>query len=50
VKVLVGPRPVILLAILTIVPYGVVYFATTAALGDPEVRTVLGRFARLSRG
>jgi putative peptidoglycan lipid II flippase len=50
VKELVGPRPAILLAILTIVPYGAVYFAATAALGVPEVRTVLGRLARRSRG
>jgi putative peptidoglycan lipid II flippase len=46
VKELVGSRAAILLAVLTIVPYGVVYFALTAALGIPEVRTVLGRFTR----
>jgi len=50
VKELVGARPAILLAILTIVPYGAVYFASTAALGVPEVRTVLGRLSRRSRG
>jgi putative peptidoglycan lipid II flippase len=49
VKELVGARPAILLAILTIVPYGAVYFGATAALGVPEVSTVLGRLARLSR-
>lgn len=46
VKVLVGPRSAILLAVLTIVPYGVVYFASTAALGIPEVRTMLTRVMR----
>lgn len=49
VKVLVGPRPAILLAVLTIVPYGIVYFASTAALGVPEVRTTFNRVSsRLS--
>ncbi len=43
VKELAGPRPAILLAVLTLVPYGAVYFGTTALLGVPEVRTVLAR-------
>jgi putative peptidoglycan lipid II flippase len=46
VKILVGPRAAILLAVLTIVPYGAVYFGATAALGVPEVRTVLRRLIR----
>jgi putative peptidoglycan lipid II flippase len=46
VKTLVGPQPAIILAALTIVPYGAVYFGVTAALGVPEVRTVLGRLRR----
>ncbi|MEO8879835.1 MAG: murein biosynthesis integral membrane protein MurJ [Gemmatimonadaceae bacterium] len=46
VKALVGPRPAILLALLTIIPYGLVYFASTAALGIPEVRTMLTRMTR----
>jgi len=50
VKVLVGPRPAILLAVLTVVPYGAVYFGLTAALGIPEVRTIVGRLVRSSRG
>jgi putative peptidoglycan lipid II flippase len=50
VKELVGARPAILLAALTIVPYGAVYFGATAALGISEVRTVLGRVLRSSRG
>jgi putative peptidoglycan lipid II flippase len=50
VKELVGPRPAILLAVLTIVPYGVVYFGVTAALGVPEVRTMLGRLTRRMSG
>ena len=50
VKVLVGPRSAILLAILTIIPYGMVYFAATAALAVPEGKSVLRRIARVSRG
>jgi putative peptidoglycan lipid II flippase len=50
VKELVGPRPAILLAVLTIVPYGAMYFGVTAALGIPEVRTMLGRLARRMPG
>ena len=50
VKDLVGPRPAILLAVLTIVPYGVVYFSATAALGIPEVQMVVGRFTRRMSG
>jgi putative peptidoglycan lipid II flippase len=50
VKELVGARSAIPLAILTIIPYGVVYFASAAVLGVPEVRTVLGRLRRRSRG
>jgi putative peptidoglycan lipid II flippase len=46
VKLLVGPRPALILAALTIVPYGLVYFASTAALGIPEVRTMYDRIAR----
>ncbi len=50
VKELVGGKPAILLAVLTIIPYGAVYFGATAALGVPEVRTVLGRvIARVRR-
>ena len=43
VKELVGARPAILLAVLTIVPYGAVYFGVTAAIGVPEVGEALGR-------
>jgi putative peptidoglycan lipid II flippase len=50
VKELVGPRPAIILAALTIVPYGAVYFGVTAALGIPEVRTIVGRLKRSPRG
>ena len=46
VKELVGARPAILLAALTIVPYGAVYFGVTAAIGIPEVGAVLGRLRR----
>jgi putative peptidoglycan lipid II flippase len=50
VKELVGPRPAILLAVLTIVPYGLVYFGVTAAIGVPEVGAVLGRLRRRAGG
>jgi putative peptidoglycan lipid II flippase len=46
VKELVGARPAILLAVLTVVPYGAVYFGVTAAIGVPEVGAVLGRLRR----
>ena len=50
VKVLVGPRSAILLAVLVVVPYGLVYFGVTAALGIPEVGSVLGRVMRVRGG
>ena len=50
VKDLVGARPAILLAALTIVPYGAVYFGVTAAIGVPEVGAVLGRLRRGAGG
>ena len=46
VKVLVGPRSAILLALLVIIPYGLVYFGVTAALGIPEVGALVGRALR----
>jgi putative peptidoglycan lipid II flippase len=49
VRILVGPRSSILLAVLTLIPYGAVYFGVTAALGVPEVRRVLGRLMQRSR-
>jgi putative peptidoglycan lipid II flippase len=49
VRILVGPRASIVLAVLTLVPYGAVYFAVTAGLGVPEVRTVFGRVMRRFR-
>jgi len=49
VKELVGARPAILLAALTIVPYGAVYFGVTAAIGVPEVGAVMGRLRKSAR-
>ncbi|MGH7632720.1 MAG: lipid II flippase MurJ, partial [Gemmatimonadaceae bacterium] len=46
VRYLVGPRSSLLLALLTLIPYGAVYFASTAALGVPEMRTMLVRVTR----
>ncbi len=44
-----GRLPPIPLAVVVLLPYGVVYFAATAALGLTEARTLLGRFAARSR-
>jgi putative peptidoglycan lipid II flippase len=49
VRILVGPRASIVLALLTLIPYGAVYFAVTAGLGVPEVRTAFGRVMRRFR-
>jgi putative peptidoglycan lipid II flippase len=43
----VGHRNPILVAIVVLGPYGVAYFAGAAALGLPEVRSILGIFSRM---
>jgi hypothetical protein len=43
----VGHRNPILVAIVVLGPYGIAYFAGAAALGLPEVRSILGMFSRL---
>jgi len=42
----VGRRNPILVAIIVLVPYGIVYFAAAAALGLGEVRSLLGLLSR----
>jgi putative peptidoglycan lipid II flippase len=42
-----GRHNPILIAIVVLGPYGVAYFAGTAALGLPEVRSILGMFSRM---
>jgi putative peptidoglycan lipid II flippase len=42
-----GHRNPILVAIVVLGPYGIAYFAGAAALGLPEVRSIMGMFSRL---
>ncbi|HEX6622679.1 MAG TPA: murein biosynthesis integral membrane protein MurJ, partial [Pyrinomonadaceae bacterium] len=44
-----GPHPIILAA-LVLTPYGLLYFALTAAWGLPEARQVINRFTRMLPG
>jgi hypothetical protein len=47
---LVATRAPIALAIVTVIPFGLVYFAMTAALGVPEGRELLSRVRARRRG
>lgn len=47
IKLGLGPLHPIILAALVLTPYGLLYFAATSALGLPESRAIVGRFARL---
>jgi putative peptidoglycan lipid II flippase len=47
VRLVVGHRGPILLAVLVLVPYGVVYFGATLLLDLPEARGVFGMFSRM---
>ncbi|MFY9531362.1 MAG: murein biosynthesis integral membrane protein MurJ [Candidatus Acidiferrales bacterium] len=47
VRLVVGHRGPILLAVLVLVPYGVVYFGATLLLDLPEARGVFGMFSRI---
>jgi putative peptidoglycan lipid II flippase len=44
---LVAHRSPILVAVVVLGPYGIAYFAGAAALGLPEVRSLLGMFSRM---
>jgi putative peptidoglycan lipid II flippase len=50
VKLAVGTIHPLLLAVLVLVPYALVYVATTTAFGMPEARSVSGQVLRLVRG
>jgi putative peptidoglycan lipid II flippase len=43
IKLLMGTAQPRLLAVLALIPYGMVYFAVTWMLGVPEVASTLGR-------
>jgi putative peptidoglycan lipid II flippase len=45
---LAGHHNPILVAIIVLGPYGIAYFAAAAALGLPEVRSIIGMFLRVS--
>jgi len=50
IKLAVGTIHPLLLAVLVLVPYALVYVATTTAFGMPEARSVSGQVLRLVRG
>ncbi|MBC7930879.1 MAG: murein biosynthesis integral membrane protein MurJ [Rubrivivax sp.] len=47
IRLALGPVHPIFMAALVLTPYGLLYFALTSALGLPEARAVVGRFARM---
>lgn len=47
IKLAIGDRHPLIVATLVLVPYGLTYFGVAAALGVPEVNTVLGRALRI---
>jgi putative peptidoglycan lipid II flippase len=49
IKLGIGSHHPIILALLVLVPYGLVYFALTAALRVPELNSVLGRALKVIR-
>lgn len=49
IKLGVGSHHPIIIALLVLVPYGLIYFAVTAALRVPELNSVLGRVLKLVR-
>ena len=46
IKLGIGVHHPVIIAVLVLVPYGLIYFAVTAALKVPELNTVLGRLLR----
>jgi hypothetical protein len=46
ILIAVGHRNPILLAVIVLGPYGIGYFAGAAALGLPEVRSLIGMLSR----
>ena len=49
IKLGIGSHHPIIMALLVLIPYGLVYFAVTAALRVPELNSVLGRVLRFAR-
>ena len=49
IKLAIGAHHPAIIAALVLVPYGLIYFAVTAALKVPELNTVLGRVRKLAR-
>ena len=47
IKLVIGVHHPVVVAVLVLLPYGLTYFAITAALRVPEVSTVLGRALRM---
>ena len=50
IKLLIGVRHPVIIAILVLIPYGLVYFAITSAFGLPEAHTFTKRFTRILKG
>jgi putative peptidoglycan lipid II flippase len=48
IKLSVGAHHPVIIAMLVLIPYGLIYFAVTAALKVPELNSVLGRVFRLA--
>jgi hypothetical protein len=49
IKLGIGSHHPIIIAALVLIPYGLVYFAVTAALRVPELNSVLGRVTKIVR-
>jgi putative peptidoglycan lipid II flippase len=49
IKLSIGSHHPIVIAALVLIPYGLIYFAITAALRVPELNSVLGRLMKIAR-
>lgn len=49
IRLVLGPRHPLIVAIAVLIPYGLTYFAVTALFGLPEVRVIFGRVLRILR-
>jgi putative peptidoglycan lipid II flippase len=50
IKLLLGQRHPAIVAALVLVPYGLIYFGVTSAIGLPEAQTLVGRVTRMLKG
>ena len=48
IKLAIGGHHPVIIAALVLIPYGLIYFAVTAALRVPELNTVLGRVMKFA--